>query len=345
MKFLRRVSVACVALLLVGMCFSVGALAAGKPQTPKISGIVLQSACSATVKWSKGSGVNGYEVYRATSKSGKYTKVKSTASTSFTNAKLAAGKTYYYRVRAYKKTSGKTVYSAYSSVKSIKMQLRQVKLAANTTAATASLTWGKIPGASGYQVYRGATKGGAYAKIASPRTASFTNSNLAAGRTYYYKVRAFSKVSGKTYYGAFSAIQAVTAATAEKKEPTIEFRARNPITESIKSDMGFFVGSRINFDLIVHDAAGKTSITIEEVAGGNPNGGNSKEFKQTRVIPIYGPGTYRLSQEMRKVNTANNQYSKFEYTVSACGEKYTVNYSGYGSDYFAGSWSHEFALK
>ena len=72
------------------------------------------------VSWNKISGSTGYEVYRATSKSGKYSKIKTVtkgSTLSYTNIKLSKGKTYYYKVKAYKTVDGKKVYSSYSSVK------------------------------------------------------------------------------------------------------------------------------------------------------------------------------------------------------------------------------------
>lgn len=79
----------------------------------------------AYIKWSKISGANGYEVYRSTSKSGTYSKVKivtNGSTTSYTNSNLTKNKVYYYKVRAYRTVSGKKVYSSYSSVKYIKVK-------------------------------------------------------------------------------------------------------------------------------------------------------------------------------------------------------------------------------
>ena len=66
----------------------------------------------------------GYEVYRATSKTGKYTKVttlKGANKTILRNTGLTSGKTYYYKVRTYIKISGKYYYSSYSAVRSVKV--------------------------------------------------------------------------------------------------------------------------------------------------------------------------------------------------------------------------------
>ncbi|MBQ6496802.1 MAG: UvrD-helicase domain-containing protein [Firmicutes bacterium] len=60
-----------------------------------------------------------YEVYRATSKKGNYTMVKSTKSTKFTNKKLKPGKKYFYRVYALNSEGEELGYSpiVYATVK------------------------------------------------------------------------------------------------------------------------------------------------------------------------------------------------------------------------------------
>jgi hypothetical protein len=133
--------------------------------------------------------------------------------------------------------------------------------------------------------------------------------------------------------------------------PDIAFVA-NPIIEYLYTPDGFFDGSRVNFALIVYDAAGKTSITIQEVAIGVPAttigtyGWNLRqgEIRQTRVIPISGPGTYPLSQEMRTGIAALDTYSQFVYTVSAHGKSYISNYTGVWIAY-DGRWTHYFGIE
>ena len=71
------------------------------------------------VSWKPVEGATKYYVYRATSKSGKYTKVATvTDATSYRDSKAKKGKTYYYKVKAVAANSAAN--SAYSSVKSIK---------------------------------------------------------------------------------------------------------------------------------------------------------------------------------------------------------------------------------
>ena len=79
---------------------------------------------SAKISWKKMEGVTHYQVYRATSSSGKYTKLTTTKELSYTAKSLTKGKKYYFKVRGYKTyKSGTdiqyTVYTPYSSVKSV----------------------------------------------------------------------------------------------------------------------------------------------------------------------------------------------------------------------------------
>ena len=70
-------------------------------------------------KWSKSSGVTGYVVYYSTSKNGSYKKLATVKGTSYSTKKFDETDTYYFKVRAYTKTSDGNVYSAYSAVKSV----------------------------------------------------------------------------------------------------------------------------------------------------------------------------------------------------------------------------------
>ena len=70
------------------------------------------------LSWDKVTGAEKYYVYRATSKSGTYTKIGSTTSVSYTDKTAKAGKTYYYKVKAINTKSAAN--SAYSLVDSIK---------------------------------------------------------------------------------------------------------------------------------------------------------------------------------------------------------------------------------
>ena len=72
---------------------------------------------SFTVQWSKANGVDGYQIQYSLKKNFKGAKTKWSKGNKLTVKKLKSKKTYYVRVRSYKKINGKNVYSAWSTKK------------------------------------------------------------------------------------------------------------------------------------------------------------------------------------------------------------------------------------
>lgn len=72
-----------------------------------------------TLKWNKVDGATGYVIYYKTSKNGSYKKLTSTKSNTYTSTKRTSGKTHYFIVKAYIKTSDGYIYSSASNTKSV----------------------------------------------------------------------------------------------------------------------------------------------------------------------------------------------------------------------------------
>ncbi len=91
--------------------------------------------------------------------------------------------------------------------------LAKVSLTATQATQTSiSLTWDKIDGASGYQIYRATSKSGTYKlvkTITDGSTTTYKNTGLTLGKTYYYKVRAYTKSGTKKTYGSYSTVKSV----------------------------------------------------------------------------------------------------------------------------------------
>lgn len=188
---------------------------AGKARLGKVKIATANSESYSTIRvtWNKVSGANGYKVYRSTSKDGKYAAIGSTAKNSavtFLDKKAVTGKTYYYKVRAYRNVSGKKVYGSYSVTEKAKAVLSAPTLSAGSTSKTAVLEWSKVKGADGYQVYASDSQNGTYTRIKITKGTGATDESLLTGKTRYYKVRAYRKVNGKAVYGSFSKIKKVT---------------------------------------------------------------------------------------------------------------------------------------
>lgn len=77
----------------------------------------------------------------------------------------------------------------------------------NSSKKTATVTWKKVKGATGYIVYRATKKNGKYKAvktITKASTTKFKNKKLKKKKTYYYKVRAVKKAGKKVIYSAYS---------------------------------------------------------------------------------------------------------------------------------------------
>ena len=107
------------------------------------------------VTWDKIDGLDGYIVYRATSKNGTYSKAFTTTKNSYINTNRTTGKYYYYKVKGYKKIGGKTVYTKYSPVTATYARPNKVKInevyGNESGILYVTLDWTKSDGATGYE--------------------------------------------------------------------------------------------------------------------------------------------------------------------------------------------------
>lgn len=69
------------------------------------------------------------------------------------------------------------------------------------------IRWKSVKGAAGYKVYRATSKKGKFKLVKTTKSRNWKNTKLKKGKTYYYKVRTYSKVSGKTIYGSYSSVK------------------------------------------------------------------------------------------------------------------------------------------
>ena len=75
----------------------------------------------------------------------------------------------------------------------------------------ATVSWKKNTAVTGYEVYRSLKKKSGYKKVATIKKNTkikFVNKNLKAGKKYYYKVRTFTTIDGKAYYGKYTKVKA-----------------------------------------------------------------------------------------------------------------------------------------
>ena len=160
--------------------------------TPKLASVTNKNG-SVVVNWDSIKGAKGYNVYRKTSKSGKWKKVTSTTDTKYTDKNVKSGSNYFYTIRAY---NGKNM-SSYVTNGIATKYLSVPKLTkAVSNSKGVSVTYGKVTGATGYLVYR-KTGNGKWTKIATVtgnNKTTYLDKTAKKGVTYTYTVRA---VNGK----------------------------------------------------------------------------------------------------------------------------------------------------
>ncbi len=180
----------------------------------KVTGLKVSKTTRSTVtlKWDSYSEATGYEIHKATSKDGDYSKIKTTSSTSFKRTGLTTNKTCYYKVRAYKKKSdGSKKYSKFSSIVkgtpygfNTKEKVSNFKVSSKTYNSV-KLKWDSYKDATGYQIYKATSKDGDYSKIKETSSLSYNRKNLTTNKTCYYKVRAYKQESnGSRSYSKYT---------------------------------------------------------------------------------------------------------------------------------------------
>jgi parallel beta-helix repeat protein len=154
---------------------------------------VVASAGSGQVSltWAASAGATSYDVLRSTVSGGPYTLVKSgIVGTSYVDAGLTNGTTYYYVVQA--ANAGSTSpNSAQVSATPVAPPAAPTNVVATASNAQVSLTWAASAGATSYNVLRATASGGPYTLVKSGTVAtSYVDQGLTNGTTYYYVVQA-----------------------------------------------------------------------------------------------------------------------------------------------------------
>ena len=160
--------------------------------TPKISKTENVNG-GVKISWNK---VNKAEVYRVYYKGRKgWTRLADTTSTSYTDSKVASGKTYTYTVRCLNKSKNKFT-SGYDSkgAKATFIAAPKISKTENVNGGV-KISWGKSNGAEQYRVYYKGRKG--WTRLADTTSTSYTDSKVTSGKTYTYTVRCLNKSKNK----------------------------------------------------------------------------------------------------------------------------------------------------
>lgn len=284
------------------------------PSAPTNSKAVSTNYNSVKLSWNSVSGASAYRVYRATSSTGIYSYVKATTKTSYTDTGLTTGKTYYYKVRAYKTIGTTKVYGKYTTMASVKPLPSTPTNFIGTPVSNTStkVSWGTVSGATGYQVYRATSSSGSYSCIKTTTSTSFTNTELTSGRTYYYKVRAYRTVGTSKVYSNFTTVVAVVtdefnASIASKKISGAFTDTGNGVIAILSNDNSYSIS--LSATMVFYDEAGSM---LGESSGEN------YYFEPGKKCAVYFSGPYDGDYN-------NVEYSSFKTIYSVDSTEYLIS--------------------
>ena len=170
------------------------------PEAPELK--ITTSAGHPKIYWNAVDGATKYWVYRSTDGTN-FSYYDRTDNTSYTNNSTKIGTLYYYKVKAVKTENGKDYASDYSVIRSIRCKPAAPSISIYRANGKPQLKWSAVDGAAKYWIYR-STDGTNFKYFDSTTKTSYTNSGVASGTKYYYRVKAVAIVNGNNVASANS---------------------------------------------------------------------------------------------------------------------------------------------
>lgn len=271
---------------------------------------VVQSGNNALLSWPASSGATGYIIYRKAGASGSYTLLAKTgAVTSFVDVSINLGEVYYYFIYSMRPVGSYNCFSL-SSERVFFTALGSVNLCAvrNTGKQEQTIDWDTtVLGANKYYVYSSTTMDGLYTKIGETEGTTYVAKNLAAGTTYYYKVRPVRVFSNGTIcYGPWSNVMS------QPESGSLTLEALSAVNLSAGQDVsGGYVGDVFSWSATVSGGSGSYTFkySLVSLSGGSPvvlkdfsDGYTSLPAGQTSMTT-----TFTLTLTENYINLINSQ--------------------------------------
>lgn len=270
------------------------------PETVKKFSASSQKTTSLKLSWSKSKGADGYRVYIYDDVKKKWKKLITTSSLKYTVKNLEPGSMYEFKIKAYRKIDGKTVWGNFSDSIAVDTKLSAVsRFKASQSESTITLKWKKVKGAHGYKIYKYNSKTKKYEKIKTVKSGSSISykisKNLKPGTTYKFRITAYTKIGPKTI---LSNTTDLTTATEPKKVSVKELEAssKKKMTVSWKSVAGasgyqVVYSTSNNFDKksdVTLTGKKSTKATIKKLTSGKKYYVKVRAYKVVDGKKIYG---------------------------------------------------------
>lgn len=142
--------------------------------------------------WQAAAGATGYHIYRSAVADGPYQVIATAEGSSYDDADVTVGTTYWYKLRACG-TTGCSLLSAEVSgyaASQVPSAPQGLAIAEDSAPGTIALNWEASAGATSYLVHRALAEDATPALLATVTETTYEDTAVQAGTTYWYWVRA-----------------------------------------------------------------------------------------------------------------------------------------------------------
>lgn len=171
-----------------------------KTVTGKVTGLKASEGSTSKLyfTWNRKTTVKGYQIELIALKNNKKKYVNVQGSYPYQTVTVSEKTFYKARIRSYILMSNNAKkYSAWSGYTYVCAQ--SSRLSGRQSGTSYTLSWSKVAGATGYQVYISNNYRTGYRKLATTRSTSYKIRGLSRGNGYYIKLVPVKKVGGKVY--------------------------------------------------------------------------------------------------------------------------------------------------
>lgn len=167
-----------------------------------------------TLSWDRVEGATGYRLY-VRKGNGDWQRVATLGDTKYTMNEWPTFEKWYFKVRAYSKTTKGNVWGNYANC-SLNISEKPYIISHTATENSAVLTWNDVQGATGYRLYGYTSETGYYkiADIYGVDKTTYTIENLQSDTQYSFNVKAFRKVDGVLTWGQVATLYKLRTAPA-----------------------------------------------------------------------------------------------------------------------------------
>lgn len=172
-----------------------------------------------------------------------------------------------------------------------------IKKAASASYNKHTLTWGEIPGVTGYEIWCKKPGSSKYTKAdtVAGNVTSRSIGKRTTGKNYYYKIRAYKVINGKIYYGEYSSVKKVKAVPGQVTLRSVKRSSNTKVTikwKKVSGASGYKIyysrkkGS--GYKLLKTVKKGSTTSVKINVKKGKRYYYKMKAYKTVSKNPVYG---------------------------------------------------------